>query len=223
MHLPFPRQTINILLLLVILISLLAYLKLSTKPAAAPTPPLNPSEQSPESAKGVKEQTTPTPRPSEVPQSGTKEATASPSATLNPQTGWLIYANPQYGFSFEYPPTWKLSEFSQPPQPIVLVGTNENGQLAALTVTLQSWAVDNTPFNTATGSAFSYSGWQGHRTTTTQADTQLNFIQLTKDSPSGQALRVTWLNSTVATNPYTINAYLKPILASFQFTPSPKP
>lgn len=44
------------------------------------------------------------------------------SVQQNPMTGWKTYTNNQYGFEFEYPSDWKLSEY--PPYGIVALDKN---------------------------------------------------------------------------------------------------
>jgi hypothetical protein len=141
---------------------------------------------------------------------------ATPTPAINPQTGWQIYQNPRYGISFEFPPTWNRSEFSGVNEPIVLVGTGQNRDLVAFTLSLSD-QVGSESFNTASGSAWTYQGWQGHLLQTKESGVNLTVITADYIAKNGRSYRATWIRSLDKGNPYTINKFLNPILKTFRF------
>jgi hypothetical protein len=242
----FPRRTAGLIAFLTLFIFILGYFKLSVKPSIdsfetclaqkdSTVQEIFPPVCVTKNGNRFTQSLTPTPNllptiispsPTPVVQPATPSAliitpTPNPVPT-NPQTGRAIYKNTQYGFTFEYPPEWKLSEFSSPPQPIVLVGNGQDQDLTAFTVTLKSWPFDDSLTQTSSPSAWNYSGWQGLQTTTSQRTAKLTFVSAVKTAPGGQVFRATWLRSLDQSNPNTIENSLKPILNSFKFSPLPK-
>lgn len=204
----FAPRSLGLILCLVLIALGIGILKLRATPSTTKPLPLILISPTPISD----------PTPTIIPPTPTLSATpsATPASAVNPLTGWSIYENSRYGFTFNYPPSWNKTEFHEQPQPIILVGIGTNQDIAALTVTEADWPTD-TLLQTATGSSWSYAGWQGKSIQTKQNDLPLTIVTATQKNSLGLALRITWLRSVDRGNPYTIDAYLKPILKTFRF------
>jgi hypothetical protein len=216
----FPSRTAFLLGCLCLCIVALAYIRIYR--------PLTPSDNRPSNPQTI----TPIPTPTFFPQITDLNPTAIPLVTSSPiilptkppkdsQTGRYIYTNSAYGFSFEYPSNWQMTEFHEIPQPLVLIGTGNNQDIVAFSITLKDWPTDTTLLPTASSSAFTYAGWIGTQSQTKQDSIAITVVTATKSSPSGQTLRFTWIRSIDQGNSFTVNETLKPILKSFLFVKHP--